>query len=360
MTKVQCAGQVSWLKSFASSLGVIGPVIQKGLKALLDLGIEYEKMEKDGDNGFKFKAKTANGHVVKVKGIPVPERSNLIDLYVQSEDGTKKEFPHIRMNQIDDKLAGFIEDKWGQDSLERSLDDAKRDFDTQDSDADFDVSDIDSATHIRASIYKQPSGDQYCIMCSNVSTLMTPPVALQTLADVCNDDTFCEGLTESPQSYDICVGEDSYDVTLCEDECVPDNPYVNILSYMYEAMLNLQAIHWNIHGPQFMWIHNMIGDYIYKIMYDIDAIAEINLQSCDSIISPVEIAAKVCNRCPEGPLTANSGKEIATACLRDMIAAFELYYMNVPHDVQSLLDGWIEYWKAEVEFKLKRIEPPIC
>ena len=44
------SGQVSWIKSFGSVAALLGPLIGKGLKSLVDMGVQYEKMQQDKES----------------------------------------------------------------------------------------------------------------------------------------------------------------------------------------------------------------------------------------------------------------------------------------------------------------------
>lgn len=353
MKKSVNAGQVSWIKSMGKVAAFLGPVLTKSLKSLLDFGIQYEKFQKDDETGgFKFLARTGEDHAIKVKCVPVADRTNLYDMYIQSDSGKKKEYPHVKADNFDEKLKEFIEMAYPGESLEDTFEDAKSEGRTNDRSADFN---INESNHIKVTLRKVQAGTESTIVCDGVETIMYPPVAMNILSDVCNDDSFCDSLTESPTSFDIANQNDEYIVNPCKDLPNTTTTYEKLVSCFYTCLLNLQTIHWNLRGPQFMRIHTMVGDYIYKLIGDIDTIAEIGLQSNCCMISPVKLVQGIPNKCPNGAIEGPDSIRLVKICLSDLIICLNFYYPNVPHEVQSLFDEWINFWRVECDFKFDRM-----
>ena len=343
-----------WLKAFGSALGVVGPILLQGLKSLLDFGIEYEQVQTDKTSGgIKFLAKTANGHKLKVKCLPTSGRKGLWDMYILTEDGTKKSYPQIKDSQIDDILTKFIDSKWGSDTLERRYEDAKNTNDLNNSNADFDV---DSSKHLRVTLQKITAASESCVECTAVETNMCPADGYDALACVCDDDAFCDTLSETPQTFDIVPVDDSYDVTPCDDLPRTYTTYEELIRASYTALLNLQNLHWNLKGNQFFRLHTLLDDYTKTAYSSIDTLAEFGLRSHDFTANPVIMVQGLMNYCPNGNITTIDGLEIIKQIISDYIAALELYYPNLTHDEQSVLDNWIDYWRNECQYKLNRMD----
>lgn len=331
--------------------GVAGHAIADIVKKT---NLDVDDIKEDEDTGeITFVAKTGSGLELLVKCIPVSQRKDLYDMYIKSKDGKHKaEYPHIKTDKFDEKIVEFLEKFYDGEGLEDGFEDAQKEDRTKDESANFDV---DSSKHIRVSLKRINGCSDSAIKVVKVQTDIDPVVASEYLKDIVQDDSFYNELTEEPTTYDIIVEDDSFDVQTCDCEPEVDNTYCVILKYAYQTLFKLQNIHWNTKCKQFMRLHTMTNDYVYKQFYDIDKLAEIALQNQD-YIDVNSIATDAANYSyTVGNLDYDTALDMLETAIKDYTEVLEFYYPNVPHQVQSVFDEWIDYWKTEYDYKLQRM-----
>lgn len=341
-----------WLRAILNTAAFLGTAVANALNSLADKGIEMDDAKKSEDGGLIFKGKTGGGKQFKVKCVPTSGRSGLMDLYIKTEDGKKADYPHIREDQIDDKITDFIDKIWGE-ALEEGYKEAKDSDRTQDEEADFD---IDSNRHIRVTLQRITSGSESTINTLALETNYAPYDAYEDLLEVCNDDEFCNQLTDQPTSFDIVSDDSEYSINKCNCDPNTDNTYNDLLVCMYSVVLHFQDLHWNSFGQRFMRIHTMLDDYIEKSFSDIDVIAEIALRTHQYVENPVNLVKLIEPMISETTnIDSRDAIQYTKNIIDKLLATLEFYYPNVPHEVQSILDEWINYWKTEADYKLTRM-----
>ena len=338
------------LNVFAFLGGILGHAFEDLIN---NANLEVDNVKEDEDTGeITFVAKTGSGIELLVKCIPSAQRKDLYDMYIKSKDGKNKaEYPHIKVDDFDKKMVEFLERYYEGEGLEEGFEDAQKEGRTNDKSAEFNV---DSSNKIRVSLQKINSNSNSSIKVNKIETKIQPILACEYIEDIIQDDEFYESLSEDPVTYDIVVQDDIFDVQPCDCEPNIDMTYHNILIHAYQTLFKLQTIHWNTKCRQFMRLHTMTNDYIYKQFYDIDKLAEIALQNQDwidmnAIITCVNLKYPVHN------LDYDTALGLIESTIAEYVAVLELYYSNVPHQVQSIFDEWIDFWKTEYDYKLQRM-----
>ena len=350
------SGQVSWIKSFGSVAALLGPLIGKGLKSLVDMGVQYEKMQQDKESKIlKFDVITPEGTKFKCQCIPVEGADGVYNMVFETKGGTSKTYESIKEDKFDDTIAKFI-----KESLHENLqkDNQKKEQEGSNMNKDENNNEnkeVNESSRIRVSLRKVTASSGSTVECTSVETNLVPSEAYSAISDVCGDDEFCNNLSETPATFDIIEVDDGYDVNPVDEAPSTIETYEVLVLATYSCMLNLQNLHWNVKGPQFMRVHTMLSDYVYKLIQDIDTLAEIGLQNSASIKSPADIVKNVVNVCPAGNIEVPAAIGIAISVVKGYLDALELYYPNLPHEVQSILDEWISFWKAEIDYKLARM-----
>lgn len=335
-------------------LAFLGGILGHALEDLINnSSLEIDDVKEDKDTGeITFVAKTGSGLEILVKSIPVPQKKDLYDMYIKSKDGKHKaEYPHIKADKFDDKIVEFLEKFYDGEGLEDGFEDAKKENRTKDESADFDV---DSSNHIRVSLQKIQSSSDSAIKITRIETAVNPILACEYIEDIIQDDEFYDQVSEDPTTYDIFIENDAFDIQPCGCEPNIDGTYHTILIHAYHTLFKLQAIHWNTKCKQFMRLHTMTNDYVYKQFYDIDKLAEIALQNQDWI-NMNDIIQSTDKDYPVDNLDYDTALSSIEQTIKDYVAVLELYYPNVPHQVQSIFDEWIDYWKTEYDYKLQRM-----
>lgn len=349
--------QAGLLSSIGKFLNGFSKTLSKGMSHLVDMGLEVQEknFQKTQDGGFMFLARTANGKVLKVKCVPVSERDGYFNLYVKSKDGKQKDYPMIKEDQFDDKVADFIESTLGEgetDSLEDNYSDAKWEGRDRDQAADFDVNE---SKRIQMTLRRVTASTEDNIELIAVNANYYPAQALADVQTVVGDEEFVQTIGEQPISIEVVPTDDALEISTINTEVDTKGTAMMLLCSAYTALFNLQAIHWNVSGKQFMRIHTMMDEYLEKIREQIDRIAEIALQTEASLPNPVEAAHATQSLVPGTNFDGKEGAVYAMEAIKQFVDALELFYSNAPHEVQSEYDEWIGYWKTEALFKLRRI-----
>ncbi len=336
------SGRVSWIKSFASAAALVGPIVTKSLKSLLDFGIQYDKMQQDkASKILKMDITTSNGTTFKVQCIPVEDSSDIYNMVFEPKSGPSKTYESVKADKFDDTILKYIQDQLNEDTLRKS--------------EELEGDSVKESYNVRATLKKITTSSDTTINCLSSESNIGLAEGYKMLQDVCMDDSFCESVPETPTTYDICLSGDEYNVQVADTAPNTASTYENLVVAAYSCLLNLQTLHWNVTGPHFMRIHTMLGDYVYKLVQDIDVIAELGLQVSASIQSPVELVKRAINMCPSENVEGPRAIETAISTIKDYVFALEFCYSNVPHQVQSIFDDWINYWTLECDYKLNRM-----
>lgn len=356
MKKVEAGVLSKWFNLFNK---LLGPAVNQTIDNIIKYGINIDKVKETEDitesgesvSGFSFVATTGNGKKLLVKCVPTSGRKDLLDMYVKSKDGKKKSFPQIKKDQIDEKLLKFIEDTYGEDALDSGYDDAM-DYEAAQKDAA--NMDINESKRIEAIFKKVTSSEGVDVHLVSIYANYAPAAVSEDLQVVLDNDEFCDQLTSDPTAFQIIPVEDGLDVTAI-DQPQLNNCYEQLMMTAYRTLLDMQAIHWNVWSPQFMRIHEMMDDYIAELREEIDELAEVALQETNYIVNPISLLQMCTTSLPPGNIPGPQAAQIAQNLIMEYVTCLELYYVDVPHDVQSKFDEWVSEWKKSALFKLRRI-----
>jgi len=189
----------------------------------------------------------------------------------------------------------------------------------------------------------------------------TPTETLYDLEDIIYQADFQEALTGDPQTFDIAVDDDGYDISTCEDgECEFD-PMISIRDVFIQVNSfknTLHLIHWMSIGVDMMKIHEMAQTMYEELGEELDTLGELL----------VEKTGKV----PDIRFSTNSGDgilpdfaenidyltglEMINSGITSLIDYIDVAYPNQTSDVQSVLDDWLRYWNKQLNYFVKRQE----
>ena len=318
------------------------------------MGVQYEKMQQDKESKIvKMDIITPEGTKFKCQCIPVEGSDGIYNMVFETKSGTSKTYESIKEDKFDETITKFI-----KEGLHENLQKDKQNKNQEGNNVGKDeekTEEVNESSRIRISLRKITARSNSTIECTAVETNLVPSEAYSVISDVCSDDTFCDSLSQTSTTFDIVQVDDGYDVNPVEEAPSTIETYEALVLAAYSCLLNLQNLHWNVKGPQFMRVHTMLSDYVYKLIQDIDTLAEIGLQNSASIKSPADIVKDVVNVCPAGNIEAPAAVGIAISVVKGYLDALELFYPNLPHEVQSVLDEWISYWKTEIDYKFARM-----
>lgn len=346
------------LKSLANVASLLGQTGAHSLKALVDLGVQYDKMEQEKESKIiKFEVTTSGGNSFKVQCIPVEGADGVFNMVFDGKGGSKTT-ESVKQDKFDEAITKYIKDVYHEDLTHGHDDNKDGKIDPEDQ---TDEQKANAANMIRVKL--RPIKGKKAVKLEAVFANYDPYTANEDLCAVCTNPEFCEALpADQSTCWDIVTtpgGELVVDA--CEDKS-PEvgTTYVDIVTAAYQAYFDLKVVHWNTWGAEFDTIHRWTDDWSSQLLSHIDAIAEIGLQSGWAIPDP---RAQIC-RDGAVQITKSAGLQdsvaICKTAINKFVGALELYYANVPHDVQSKFDEFISYWNLENKFKLDRLIGATC
>ena len=371
------------LKSFSKDL-------LSSIDELKDLGIDIKDPKpvkrEDETIGALFTAITGDNDKINIKIVQSSGMKNTYDLYLLGDNGAKGSYPHIRADQIDDKITDFI-DKEYEGVLEKystkdSEDiDLQKEFDnpeveSEDSEVEESTAivtkeneskvvtntDVNSSTiignslkKVQACLSKDKDGqvELHKIFC-NYDSLE----AYEDLQDVIYDDQFNEALTEEPQSFEIVPDEESFEVTHIDgvDDMFKESVHqifirqVSTLLLIQKSLIKPSAIRYpdglidNVDGLVESIFIKDLENLSYLLNEEMLFTSKHLLRGSmypEEFDQLIHEAIKLI----EDTDDFNKGRGIDTSCgyrlIADYVLILEMYYPNFDHELKHLLDEWI-------------------
>lgn len=291
---------------------------------------EEIKDEKTGQTvGYMYTAKTGGNHKFRVKVMYSSGRDDICDVYLLGNEGQKGKKAHLREKEVEDFITDWVESTYNE-SFE-TIEDGGEDFEVNE---DFDNrvdEDIEESTKLYAKLTKVQGSDE--VVLNGIFANYDPIEAYADLEDVLDSDEFLDSLDDGDNLFVITPEDDSYDIDTCDT--IPETPIVGTLHTILNSALCLKI--------QFIYLilqANKQNDVITKdrirsITYIVED--EIHLiinyrefvdQQTISWKDMINTFSGACN----GDLNQ---------CIADHITVLEYSYPNLPHNLQTLIDGWI-------------------
>lgn len=177
-----------------------------------------------------------------------------------------------------------------------------------------------------------------------------PTETLSDLDDIVFQDEFLNTLTEDPQSFNIEVDDDGYDIEQC-DNCEVD--FCESLAEVFRQGIrfyrNLYILHWMAKGNDMMKLHIMSEEMYGEIIQEIDTLGELLVEKCGQVV-PLDFE---CNYLEIRPYEFQESLDILKANIQMYIDTIDYAYPNQTSDVQSTLDEWLRYWNKQMNYFVK-------
>ena len=181
----------------------------------------------------------------------------------------------------------------------------------------------------------------------------SPKETLEDLDDVIIQDEFMNTLTEEPQSFNIDVDDDGYDISTCEDcEINPCDSLGKVLQTGICFYRNLYILHWMSKGNDMMKLHLMTEEMYGELIQEIDTLGELMVEQCGTVISP----SFGCDYLEIRSYEFKEGIHILEEYIQDYLDVIDYAYPNQTSDVQSTLDEWLRYWNKQMKYFILRQE----
>lgn len=180
-----------------------------------------------------------------------------------------------------------------------------------------------------------------------------PADTLNYIDDIINQDEFLDTLTEEPQTFDIDVDTDGYDIEQCEDcEIDPCKSLEEVFKSGIRAYRNLYTLHWMANGNDMMKLHNLSEDMYKELIDEIDVVGELLVEKCGT----VPALDFPCDYIPIQQYDFQTGLDYIKSLIQMYIDCIDCAYPNQTSDVQSTLDEWLRYWNKQLNYFIKNQE----
>ena len=177
-----------------------------------------------------------------------------------------------------------------------------------------------------------------------------PGETLDDLEDIIYQDEFMDTLTGEPQSFNIDVDDDGYDIEQCEeceiDPCASLNSVMNTAIVMYR---NLYILHWMAKGNDMMKLHLLTEDLYSELIKEIDTLGELLVEKCGTVQNLDFEWTPIAVRNYE----FQESLVILKDFIQNYIDTIDYAYCNQTSDVQSTLDEWLRYWNKQLNYFVK-------
>lgn len=263
--------------------------------------------------------------------------------YIDNETTAEKEQASETAEEIEDELFG---DNDSDDS----------DNGTQNPSSDMDEEDYADKIGDTFGMSKQISVKLKKITASNEIQLLglgsnyLPGETLDDLEDIIYQDEFMNTLTGDPQSFNIDVDDDGYDIEQCE-ECEFD-PCDSLWSIMQNGIVmyrNLYTLHWMAKGNDMMKLHLLTEDLYSELIQEIDTLGELLVEKCGTVQGLDFEWTPIATRNYE----FQESLVILKDFIQNYIDTIDYAYPNQTSDVQSTLDEWLRYWNKQMNYFIK-------
>ena len=185
-----------------------------------------------------------------------------------------------------------------------------------------------------------------------IDTADSADVVNALLDEVAEDNEFSNTISEEGSAFEITSDNDQISISEIA-EVDKTKGFLSMFTKAVETKENIHTIHWGIKESKFDDIHNLTDSYIWELNSQIDTIGEWIVEFRHEIPNALTCDCVAC--------VTESGFDFEQACtalstyIKGYISCLELFYVDMPTDIQSVIDNWLRYWKKECDFKLERM-----
>ena len=344
--------------------GIGGDIIKKlsnalfdGFNKLFEIGMEIDEIKKekddDGSDVLYCTIRTGGDHLVKVKMTRL--KDDRWDMLCQAEvDGTmkKKEIQNITPDKADDELTKLIDD-WFDGETYEGIDDTEDLFEGEKQ-----THKAEAASNIRLA-FKSVKGSTSTevqltgVMCS-MHNVREAAEAVETLL---SDDEFVKSVPEEEAVYELAPLDDSFELTeldpASDDADCTCNCYEILMALCKKAIDDMCTIKWNLR-PVDKNLICLLSDRKWILESMIEQLAGLSVEA----YGYAPDAKSLC--CTDEYIDTTNGICIDCAVdtvkqdIYDIINSLEMFYVNMPSDIQYLFDSWTRDLRSYVNNVLAR------
>lgn len=208
---------------------------------------------------------------------------------------------------------------------------------------------VNSAKRISVKLQKIQASEDVKVLA--LQSDYTPTDTLGFIDDIINQDEFLDVLTEDPQTFDINIDADGYDIDVGVEDLTTD-PCESLGEVLRQAIRfyrNLYILHWMAKGNDMMKLHILAEELYGELIQEIDTLGELLVEKSGTVI-PLDFE---CNYLEIKPYEFQESLDIIKANIQMYIDTIDYAYCNQTSDVQSTLDEWLRYWNKEMNYFVK-------
>lgn len=255
-----------------------------------------------------------------------------------------------------------------QESQEQPQDDNSQDTDDQDTENNQEETNADNVAENTETTEGEPTPQMNSKMINMklqkitgstdidlmaIQANFNPGEALTVVDDVLSSPDFFDLITETPQSYEVLVDDEGYDVNPCTDLIVdPNENLTQLFIQANQFSRNLHMIHWLSIGNDMEKLHIKAEELYGELDQEIDLLAELIVEKTGTIIDINKI--ETWNTVGTQDKTFQQGIECIKQDAQSFIDYIDITYPNQPSDVQSILDDWLRYWNKQINYFITR------
>ena len=206
----------------------------------------------------------------------------------------------------------------------------------------------DSAKHINIKLQKIQGSEDIDILALKSNYL--PGETLNDVDDIINQDEFFNQLTEEPQSFDIAIDADGFDIEPCNEfvSC-PEDELNQLFMYGITFYRNLYILHWMAKGNDMMKTHLLSEEMYEELIKEIDTLGELLVEKTGKVLD----LGFQCDYLQIKDYEFQESLNILSIYIQTYIDYIDLAYCNQDSDVQSVFDEWLRYWKKQLNYFVK-------
>lgn len=305
----------------------------EGSNTKYDFNVTKTKdVEEDGVKGKYYLFEVGDkGTVLDVTLFKIEDNEDSFMIRIEGDGLEKFEKGPIKREEIEKYVTDYC-DKYDLGSVEEGID-------------------VNSSRRLSVTLQRVRGSKEDTINLTAINANYNATEALDDLDAVLSDDDFVELITEKPASFDIVEVDDEYDVQPA-DAVDTSKTFEIMLQSCVNTYHNLQTIHWGSKGNKFKELHSFIETLIWDTQSNVDTIAEWCVEYTGVV--PNVLTYQYTPIATVQGFDFQTGIDIAKKLIEDYISVLECYYVNVEHDVQSVMDDWIRNLKQKSNYFMER------
>lgn len=333
------AGMFSNVYKFIKGLS---DMFSKFIDSLGDYGLDIVESEQLEGNGVYFKIKFNNDYA-EIVAYPVEGKDDVFNVRVKAPSIGTKELKNIQGKDIQSKVMELLSKGFKTDFSENSDDDINEV--------------VENSKQLKVTLQKVNAASDSYIKLKAITANYDMLAATGDLYSLLDNDEFASSIPEEPTSYDIYDSGDSFEVEETEGPLFDVyNSIYEIMTHLLNLWSNVKLIHWASKGDNFNDLHSVCEECAYTALYQLDYYGELAMELCDTVTIPdIHPDVEILNRSGgDACFDSESGFSELRGQIETVIAILDVLYVNFDHNVQSVIDEHINYWRKQANYFIKQ------